>query len=123
MANATLTSSGMNVTSEDDAESRPPRMVFLGLFMALSLSGNTLVIYGSIVARRTLVSVQSVALVNMAALCLGDALLNMTLVMASLAAGKNMSICCLIDSSFFFFCVLPVPRRKCVCDRFRFPTV
>jgi hypothetical protein len=24
---------------------------------------------------------------------------------------------------FFFFCVLPVPRRKCVCDRFRFPTV
>jgi hypothetical protein len=23
----------------------------------------------------------------------------------------------------FFFCVLPVPRRKCVCDRFRFPTV
>jgi hypothetical protein len=24
---------------------------------------------------------------------------------------------------FFFFCVLPVPRRKCVCDRFQFPTV
>jgi hypothetical protein len=24
---------------------------------------------------------------------------------------------------FFFFCVLPVPRRKCVRDRFRFPTV
>jgi hypothetical protein len=24
---------------------------------------------------------------------------------------------------FFFFCVLLVPRRKCVCDRFRFPTV
>jgi transposase InsO family protein len=27
------------------------------------------------------------------------------------------------DLLFFFFCVLPVPRRKCVCDRFRFPTV
>jgi hypothetical protein len=25
--------------------------------------------------------------------------------------------------SFFFFCVLPVPRRKCVYDRFQFPTV
>jgi hypothetical protein len=31
---------------------------------------------------------------------------------------KNVS-----TAFFFFFCVLPVPRRKCVYDRFRFPTV
>jgi hypothetical protein len=41
---------------------------------------------------------------------------------------NNTHRCFRIDKTyifffFFFFCVLPVPRRKCVCDRFQFLTV
>ncbi|KAL8567966.1 hypothetical protein ACOMHN_029141 [Nucella lapillus] len=72
-----------------DEEGRTPRMVFLALIMLLACGVNVLLLFAFVHNKKARQSVQSVAVINLAAVCLGDCVLNMSLVMGSLSAGQD----------------------------------
>ena len=72
--------------SDADDDSRPPRIVFLALIMLVSCVANVFLLYAIFQSRKISLNVQSIIIMNLVAVCLGDCLLNMSLVMGSLAA-------------------------------------
>ena len=82
-----MVSEGNSSTGSDtDDDSRPPRMVFLALIMLVSSVSNIFLLYAIFQSRKIRLNIQSIIVMNLVAVCLGDCFLNMSLVMGSLAA-------------------------------------
>lgn len=111
-----------NGTIEDEG-GRTPRMVFLALIMLLSCVVNVLLLFAFVHNRKARQNVQSVTVINLAAVCLGDCVLNMSLVMGSLTAGHDWTFSDPLCKWHSFVMSLVLAETSLlvtvlVCDRF-----